>query len=129
MAQQITKSNITNKSRLRVLAARQEILDNIFEEARGRLGEIAKDKKKYGVLLKNLILEGLYAIMDREVFVRARKADGELVERAMKEANEEFEKEAGYKCDVELDTDSPLPAERYEHPFLSVFLLLMGFGC
>ena len=57
MAQQIAASNITNKSRLRVLNARQEVLDSIFEDARKRLPEIQKDKKKYSELLKKLILE------------------------------------------------------------------------
>jgi V-type H+-transporting ATPase subunit E len=56
MAQQITTSNITNKSRLRILSARQEVLDSIFEDARKRLPEIQKGEK-YGQLLKNLILE------------------------------------------------------------------------
>lgn len=56
MAQQITTSNITNKSRLRILSARQEILDSIFEDAGKRLPEIQKGEK-YGKLLKNLILE------------------------------------------------------------------------
>lgn len=57
MAQQITTSNITNKSRLRILSARQEVLDSIFEDARKRLPEIQKDQKKYATLLTNLILE------------------------------------------------------------------------
>ena len=59
MAQQIAKSNINNKSRLRILNARQEVLDSIFEEARKRLPEIQKDKQKYQSVLKNLILEVL----------------------------------------------------------------------
>lgn len=57
MAQQIAASNITNKSRLRVLNARQEVLDTIFEDARKKLPETQKDKKKYFELLKKLILE------------------------------------------------------------------------
>jgi vacuolar-type H+-ATPase subunit E/Vma4 len=57
MAQQIAASNITNKSRLRILNARQEVLDSIFEEAAKRLPEISKDTQKYQTLLKNLILE------------------------------------------------------------------------
>jgi V-type H+-transporting ATPase subunit E len=57
MAQQIAASNITNKSRLRVLNARQQVLDSIFEDARGKLPEIQKDEGKYGELLKKLILE------------------------------------------------------------------------
>lgn len=57
MAQQIAASNITNKSRLMILNARQQVLDGIFEDARKRLPDIQKDKKKYEDLLKNLILE------------------------------------------------------------------------
>lgn len=57
MAQQISASNLTNRSRLRVLNARQEVLDGIFEDATTKLPDIQKDKAKYGELLKNLILE------------------------------------------------------------------------
>jgi V-type H+-transporting ATPase subunit E len=57
MAQQIAASNITNKSRLRILNARQQVLDSIFESARQKLPEIQKDKEAYGKLLKKLILE------------------------------------------------------------------------
>ena len=57
MAQQIQASNITNKSRLRVLNARQQVLDSIFEDARDKLPQIQKDSAKYESMLKNLILE------------------------------------------------------------------------
>jgi V-type H+-transporting ATPase subunit E len=57
MAQQIAASNITNKSRLRILNAREEVVDSIFEDARQRLPDIQKDKEKYQSILKNLILE------------------------------------------------------------------------
>jgi V-type H+-transporting ATPase subunit E len=57
MAQQISASNLTNRSRLQILNARQEVLDGIFEDARTKLPDIQKDKAKYTKLLKNLILE------------------------------------------------------------------------
>jgi len=57
MAQQIQASNITNKSRLRVLNARQQVLDSTFEDARKKLPLIQKDTVKYQSMLKNLILE------------------------------------------------------------------------
>jgi V-type H+-transporting ATPase subunit E len=57
MAQQIAASNISNKTRLRILNARQQVLDSIFEDAGQKLPEIPKDKEKYVKLLKNLILE------------------------------------------------------------------------
>lgn len=57
MAQQIAVSNISNKTRLRILNARQQVLDSIFEDSRQKLPEISKNKEKYAKLLKNLILE------------------------------------------------------------------------
>ena len=57
MAQQISASNLANKSRLQVLNARQQVLNDIFERARGKVPEIQKDTEKYQQLLKDLILE------------------------------------------------------------------------
>ena len=51
--------------------------------------------------------------MDKELFIQCRKADVEIVQEAVKEAAEEFETNAGYSVETEIDTDSPLPAERY----------------
>ena len=55
----------------------------------------------------------MYALMEREVFIRARKADNELVEKAAKVAAAEFKKNAGFTVETEIDTDNPLGAERY----------------
>jgi phenylalanyl-tRNA synthetase beta subunit len=54
----------------------------------------------------------MYALMDKELFIRCRKVDSELVEKAAKEAATEFEKNAGYAVETEIDTDSPLGADR-----------------
>ena len=54
----------------------------------------------------------MYALMDKELFIRARKVDAELVGKAAKEAIAEFEKTAGYAVETEIDTDSPLDADR-----------------
>jgi V-type H+-transporting ATPase subunit E len=117
MAQQIAASNITNKSRLKILNARQQVLDQIFEDARKKLPNIQKDKKKYEGILKNLILEAMYALMEKELFIRARKSDAEIVDRAAKAAAKEFEKASGISVETEVDTDRPLGAERYESLF------------
>jgi hypothetical protein len=54
----------------------------------------------------------MYALMDKELFIRARKADTELVEKAAKEAAAEFEKNAGYIVEIEIDKDLPLGDDR-----------------
>lgn len=57
MSQQIAKSTVLNKQRLKILAARQEVLDDIFEAARQQLPSISKDQAKYTTLLEQLLLQ------------------------------------------------------------------------
>jgi len=61
--------------------------------------------------------------MDKEVFIRARKVDYDLVETVAKEAAAEFEKNSGYAVEAEIDTDGPLESERYL--FISIILKIV----
>ncbi|RSL91015.1 V-type proton ATPase subunit E [Fusarium oligoseptatum] len=108
MSQQITRSTVSNKTRLRVLGARQELLDSIFEDAQKKLAEGAKDKGKYQKVLKGLVLEGLYALNEPELQVRARKKDYDVVKKAIDEASKEFKKQLGKDVTVKLQEDQPL---------------------
>ncbi|OLN97260.1 V-type proton ATPase subunit E 2 [Colletotrichum chlorophyti] len=111
MSLQITRSTVSNKTRLKVLGARQELLDSIFEDARKKLPQSTKDKSKYQTILKNLILEGLYALNEPEVAIRARKADFEAVKKAIEDAAKEYKKETGKESTAKVDESDPLPAE------------------
>ena len=57
MSQQIAKSTVLNKQRLKILSARQQVLDDVFEDARKQLPSITKDKSKYTELLERLLLQ------------------------------------------------------------------------
>ncbi|TDZ21212.1 V-type proton ATPase subunit E [Colletotrichum sidae] len=111
MSLQITRSTVTNKTRLKVLGARQELLDDIFEDARKKLSNGTKDKSKYQNVLKNLVLEGLYALAEPNVVIRARKADFDTVKKAIEEATKEYKKELGKDTSAKIDEADPLPAE------------------
>ncbi|KAF4807244.1 V-type proton ATPase subunit E [Colletotrichum siamense] len=111
MSLQITRSTVTNKTRLKVLGARQELLDDIFEDARKKLAAATKDKGKYQGILKNLVLEGLYALNEPEVQIRARKADYDAVKKAIDDATKEYKKEVGKDAAAKIDESEPLPAE------------------
>ena len=52
-----------NKSRLKVLQARQQMLEEVFNETRSQLFKVPQDKVKYRDLLENLILQGLYQLL------------------------------------------------------------------
>ena len=109
MSQQITRSTLANKTRLRVLSSRQELLNGLFEQGRGRLGEATKDGKKYEGVLKNLTLEGAYALNEPKIQVRARKADYELVKKAIEAASKEYKQNVKKDVQINIDEANPLP--------------------
>ncbi|UKZ76702.1 V-ATPase V1 sector subunit E [Trichoderma virens FT-333] len=108
MSQQITRSTVANKTRLKVLGARQELLDSIFDEARNQLAAGAKDKAKYQKTLNGLVLEGFYAINEPEVQLRAKKSDYDAVKKAIEEAAKEYKKEIGKDVSATIDEANPL---------------------
>ena len=110
MSQQITRSTLANRTRLRVLSARQELLDDLFQQARDQISGIAaKDAEKYETVLKNLVLEGLYALNEEKVSIRARKQDTDTAKKAIEEAEKEFKETVGKEVSAELDEEDPLP--------------------
>lgn len=112
LAQQIARSNVTNKTRLKILGARQELLNNIFEETRNKLKDVSKDEEKYTKVVEGLILEGTYALMEDKVEIRAKKEDHDVVKKAIDSASSSYEQESGRKVKIELDEEDPLPSER-----------------
>lgn len=112
MSQQITRSTVSNKTRLKVLGARQELLDDIFEAATKQLADATKDKSKYQTLLKDLILEGAYAMGEKEIAVQGRKADYGILKDAVKAAEKEYKEKAGKDTTISIDESSPLAEER-----------------
>ncbi|KAH8662015.1 ATPase, V1/A1 complex, subunit E [Xylariales sp. PMI_506] len=109
MTQQITRSTVANKTRLKVLGARQELLDDIFEAAGKRLPNGTKDNAKHTTILKNLVLEGMYALNEKEIQVRGRKKDVSLLKKAIEEAEKEYKEKVGKESKVTIDEESPLP--------------------
>jgi len=113
MSQQITRSTVANKTRLKVLSARQELLDSIFEQAQKKLGEATKDKGKYTEILKNLMLEGFYALNESKLQIRGRKQDYELIKKAIEKATKEYKEKTKKSIEASIDEAYPQPEGRY----------------
>lgn len=109
MSQQITRSTLSNRTRLRVLSARQELLDELFQRAREQVTTSTQDAQKYQSILAGLILEGLYYLNEDKVAVQARKADNDLVKKAIEDAQKEFKSTVGRDVTIDIDTKNPLP--------------------
>lgn len=119
MSQQITKSTLANKMRLRLLSARQELLNDLFEQAGKKLPEAAGDEAKYQDTLKNLLLEGLYALNEKKITVRCRQKDDELVNKAIESAKAEYKENVkGRDVEITIDEKERLPEESYVTIFI-----------
>ena len=108
MTQQITKSTLANKMRLRVLSKKQEVLDGLFEDAQGQL-KAKGTGKGYEETLKGLILEGAYALNEKKISVRCRKEDDGVVKAAAKKASEEYKKKTKKEVEIVVDAKERLP--------------------
>ncbi|KAJ5110211.1 hypothetical protein N7532_002856 [Penicillium argentinense] len=109
MSQQITRSTLSNRTRLRVLGGRQELLDDLFQRARDEVTKVAGNDKKYQGMLQGLILEGLYYLNEDKAEIRTRKKDFDTAKKAIEEAAKEYQKNVGSKVSVSLDESEPLP--------------------
>ena len=110
MSQQITRSTVSNKTRLRVLGARQELLNELFEKARGKVGDY-NSGDKYQEICKNLILEGLYALNESKIMIRARKSDYDVVKKAIGDAQKVYKDTVKKDVKVEIDEKNPQPED------------------
>ncbi|CAG8465932.1 4440_t:CDS:10 [Ambispora leptoticha] len=108
----IEQSNLINKSRLRVLQERQQKLENLFTDSRAALKDISEDKTSYQDLLKNLILEGLFRLMDENVNIVARKSDIDLINAAIKDASNDYTNQSKLPINIQVDSKEHLPDSR-----------------
>ncbi|KAL1311222.1 hypothetical protein AAFC00_001413 [Neodothiora populina] len=112
MSQQITKSTLSNKMRLRLLSARQELLNDLFEQAANKLPDQIADPAKYEGILKDLLLEGMYALNEPKISVQCRAKDVDAVKKAAEAASSEYkEKLKGKEVEVSIDEKDSLPEE------------------
>lgn len=58
------QSTQTNKSRLKLLHAREQHLSELFNVARNKLLELSQDEEKYEALLKHVIVQVRRAVPD-----------------------------------------------------------------
>eukprot|EP01132_Coremiostelium_polycephalum_P011106 gene11106-13589_t len=105
----INLSNELNKSRLSVLKVREECLREVVLEAQKRLATVSDDKEKYSVILKNLIIQGLFKLNENKISVVSRKEDHHIVEKVIKDAAAEYKKKTGTHVDITVDHERNLP--------------------
>ncbi|AMD21217.1 HEL063Wp [Eremothecium sinecaudum] len=105
MQQQIVKSTIANKIRLKVLSAREEILQNIFNEAKEKLKTISDSESDYASVLSNLTKEGLLKLLEPRVTVKIRESDVELFKSLEEAICMEYKEISGKSVIINISSD------------------------
>lgn len=104
----IEQSTSTNRARLKILAAREQHLHTLFDDARKQVVLIAQqDEKKYGELLEGLILEALLRFLEPDVLVACRPVDTKACESAASSASKKYHDISGRDVSVKVDGSLP----------------------
>ncbi|KAG8985012.1 V-ATPase V1 sector subunit E [Tulasnella sp. JGI-2019a] len=102
VSQKIAQSTLTNKSRLKLLQAREQHLQDLFSEARERLSKLSQDQARYTQLLETSIAQGLLRLLEPSVTVHCRPQDEELVKKAVEGAKAQYTEISGRKSEVDV---------------------------
>ncbi|VDD86176.1 unnamed protein product [Enterobius vermicularis] len=111
LQRKIQSSNMLNQGRLACLKAREDHLHKVLDEARANLSRISNNKERYPAILKGLILQALFQMLEKEVVIHCRKCDVQLVEQLLPECVEELETHWGNKTKVTIDKQNYLPSD------------------
>jgi len=110
-----------NQARLRVLKEREDHVHALLDEATKRLGMVTKDQNKYAKLLDGLIMQGLFQLLEKNVTIRCRKEDEDLVQRILPKCI------ATYKDATKKDTNVTM-AKDYLGPDISGGVEILAHG-
>ncbi|KAF8176474.1 ATPase, V1/A1 complex, subunit E [Pholiota molesta] len=102
VAQKIAQSTITNKSRLKLLHKREEVLQEIFSAVREPEVPIYKTGSRYEQFLEGIITESFLFILEPKVTIFSRKSDVDVVKQAAESATRSYKEISGRDVEFEV---------------------------
>ncbi|ORX36490.1 vacuolar ATP synthase subunit E [Kockovaella imperatae] len=98
----ISQSTALNNSRIQILKARNDHLNNLFEEAAKQVNSLSSGSE-YAKALENLILEILLLLLSTEVTLSHRPKDADVVKKATNAALKRYKEMSGRESKVSYD--------------------------
>lgn len=111
LQKKIQSSNLLNQARLKVLQAQQQHIQNLLAEARTRLSKASSDRNSYSRVIRDLVIQALFQIMEPQVTIRCREADLDLVESVLPAAVEQYSAAMNKPCQITIAKDNFLSAD------------------
>lgn len=107
----IAHSNKIKEARLAILKMKDEIMKEMRKRALEKVRQITENKELYSKLLKDLILQCLIRLNEKEANVYCREQDYKLVVNQIKLAEKEYTEKTGLTCKVTVQEKNYLPAD------------------
>ncbi|GAB6023892.1 V-type proton ATPase subunit E [Chamberlinius hualienensis] len=111
LQKKIQSSNMLNQARLQVLKCREDHIKNVLDEARRRLGAVTQNQSQYEGVLKNLIAQALFQMIESNISIRCRQQDLRHVEAVLPQAVQEYKTAIKKEVNVKVDTEHFLPSD------------------
>jgi V-type H+-transporting ATPase subunit E len=118
LQKKIQHSNLANASRLSILKARDDYVQTLKEEAKKQLINLTQDRTKYKTILANLIAQGLFLLMEKDVTLRCRRNDSDLIQQLIPDVINRYKQELKQK-DIKITVDEKnfLPDDSFVFQF------------
>jgi len=111
LQKKIQSSNMLNQARLKALKVREDHVRNVLDEARKRLVKSAQNPAQYNDILVKLILQALLQLLEKEVTLRIREQDQDIINNLVPQIQEKYKEISGLDCKLKIDTETFLPPE------------------
>eukprot|EP00210_Caulerpa_lentillifera_P001227 g1183.t1 len=115
----IEYSKYVNQSRLKVLTAREEAVQETIAAARKELIKISKSPK-YQDLMQRLFIQGLKKLGEKKAIVKCREVDKQMVQSMIQKARQEYSNTYSEGApEVNLDDKNflnPPPTDKLDDP-------------
>jgi V-type H+-transporting ATPase subunit E len=98
------QSNLTNKSRLKLLQRREEQLQELFSIARTSILTFAEDEGRYSQFLEGAVVQGFLQLMETRVTLHVRGQDADIMQKAGEAAADSYAQISGREVSFELET-------------------------
>lgn len=103
LQRKIQSSNMYNQARLKVLKAREDHIHNVLDEGKTRLATLSNDTGRYREVLKGLITQALFQLLEPNVVLRCRQKDIPLVQEVVPDCLRQLKSQANRDCRLEID--------------------------
>eukprot|EP00386_Alphamonas_edax_P005866 GDKI01019161.1.p1 GENE.GDKI01019161.1~~GDKI01019161.1.p1 ORF type:complete len:258 (-),score=96.50 GDKI01019161.1:43-741(-) len=105
----IARSTAINRARLKKIAARNQVVNEVVSQAQQQLARLSQDKNRYNQLILDLIVQALLKLLEDNVILRCRQCDVQLIEAIIPQATAKYsailKQSAGVTRNVKITVD------------------------